>query len=466
MRGQTDSGTRGHGPSGRSAGRRVDPYRALWWVLVLVPAALWLALAVAYWSFRPQPIDSGNPLLDKYLTAVVGQTRLINPANTDPVAWDRASGLPDSEFAGWTDEFGGEPDYWLLRYYKTAGVPPAIVADYENSDRFARAYYLDEARRRGITSPALLMKLVSIDVHGWEQHASADVDYTYRQRRSDLLGYKQAVWRLVQQRHGGEYRDLMRDLKAAAPDEALPYYFDALVDAKQGEYEQALASIAAGNRAHNCSALSGFPYDQYGLDSPGKVRIADKCLARQFLHARAYPNAYMNDDDITAVVNALVQYAADQDNLAYLTEMKTFICRLARVQNNYIHNLRYANLHSISVAVKLHYRYWSRPQTGLSSDGAERIDAALDEFDKLMGDLKNRAAASPYQRMLNEPLSVALFLNELEEFFSRGTRQLVLSSESDFDFYQERQRYVEQSVLPVLDKVEGFDFTTLSWPEH
>jgi len=450
---------------------RFDAYRLLWWAVVLVPATLWLALALAYWGFRPKPLDSGDPLLDKYLDAVIRQSAEVNPAKRDmygfAAAWSDCFDIDAADLGQWPAEFRDDPRFWLLASHQATELSAGIVAVYNSEQKGVNAYYLDEAHKRGVVCPALLLRLLATDVRSWERLGYGQIDFDYRQRQNDPASFYQTLWQVVSEQHGREYQDLLQELLALAPEEALPYYFSAIVSAKQGQYEQALSSISAGNRAKNCSLLLGFPYELGDSESWLSGRIADKYISRQFCFRSINARVYIEPNEMQEVVGLLVQYATTHDDPASLTELKNFICRLARIHSAYRRELGSGELQDILKRAKQHYNYWSRPAAGTSAKSGDAVIRALDEFDQALSALDTALVNISNQQMTSwsQLSGWQRFTNDCENLLSFNSRQEVVSGDSGFAYLQERQRYIEQSVLPVLDKVESFDFETLTWRE-
>ena len=316
----------------RDTGRRRRHRRAgtvFWTVVVLVPV-LACAVTVAWvHALRTTPPPSDNPLLDRYLSAIARER-------------DRdwyGPRVPDRTFAAWEDEFGDDPEYWMLRSFESRDLLPAADASARDGLFF---YYLQEAHRRGCTDAPLLKSLILLsdgrwcreleDLTGEQQPFDRSGPETYHR---DWLRYCGILRAMITEAHGDELDTLLAELQAKAPDCSATWYLSAKFAAQSGDPATAMELVRRGNRAPVNSTLNANHYKAFQEMLETKDPwFADPVIAAGVINDYYASQDYYSCMGLTGAVRSLAWEATSRNDPAALDELHIMACRLgaARAQ--------------------------------------------------------------------------------------------------------------------------------------
>ena len=167
-------------------------------------------------SAPPQP--TGDALFDRYAEFVDTKVNAADYQNID--TFKEAGFVPEIVLGRWEEDFGADPRYWELRY---------VACNKQDGEEVG---FLEEARERGITSANTLMLL-------------------YRERREELrqqekIDRESHIYPYTAE-EAAELRVLADEAIAVGENEAWPYYMRALYWFENGQLQQGLADLRAGN---------------------------------------------------------------------------------------------------------------------------------------------------------------------------------------------------------------------------
>lgn len=329
----------------------------VWLTLALVPLLALAVAAVLALSSRPQPVQTGDAVLDSFIEQLAASGELVPSSSAGMAAsgyWPMPGQVGPTCLAVLEQRFAGDPRLSLLQYhfkreqdntseiYQSASgamfVPSSSSAsspsaEYQSSvagiaiDRSVR--YLEDARAGGYAGATVLLCLLRNYEGGWYSASREQLGGSPPDRKTapaKRMAYYMAVRKIQDAKYGAAERQLLSELKAAAPEEALPHYYAAQFAAERGDYDAALSELRAGNRAPRNSAMVGFPYDLlYQQARQGKL-LGDKLTTGWLAEAgevEALPNFMRTKEAVRMLL-----FAADQrHDLAGLDELHTFACR-------------------------------------------------------------------------------------------------------------------------------------------
>jgi len=431
-------------------------------LLALLPVLAWLVLAIYAWAASPPPASTGDPLLDKLDHALTAQLFY---------SYSRGfidAGLPDKEIAAWEPVFGNDPRYWILRFHLTSEQLPLFRVEngelLMGSNEEKRSTwgisreFIREARRRGITDGPVLLRLLSQFESDWRDEAEAAVKMEPPKSKNDPTAYLAATRAVMDERHGVEHQALLDELLAAAPDQALPRYCAAFCEAERGNYDEAIAYLAAGNRARHCSAMNGFPFDELSAAtrSGGKLssEIADEALWVAYL-AMPLPNY----QQYKRAFQALTAQAIKAQDLAALDELHTYACRYGAADNASVHQA----ITALAFIILLENAVKADWPGALTS---EQLSALNEVGNRRLIVQQNIRAGLPPGGQWIYPLPSGQFLIQSAQSAFCGSATVALWYLDNF--YLDAQ--CEQAMLAGTAKqgfedLARFDYTTLSWEE-
>lgn len=340
--------------------RHTRVWVALWCVIALPPLALLSALLWVTLTHQPQPVHTGDALLDAYLQAAVDDNLLLRSMSYGYISrWDS---LPEEQWQAIEGRFGDDPRYWMLRYFVAAWedqyVSPVAGIQLDSPVR-----NLELARERGCADWKILYELTLVYHDAWWSEVAGQLmsstsrpgaKATSQQRYE----YLHRIRMEVDSRHGKVLDSLLAELAACGGDQAQVHYLLAQYNCERGDFAGAIAELSTGNKLQSNTNPVGFP-----LDALRQAAAQGELLARDSIL-----NGYLvRLDDYSALpfirskdmVRVLADWAADRGDISAIHELHTYGCRFSSAQNSTImHSL--AGLVQVAVATKALER--ARPQ--------------------------------------------------------------------------------------------------------
>ncbi len=399
----------------------------------------------------PQQFHTGDPLSDAYLAAVVKYCLRGNAIAPPEAAWLELE-----------HQYGGTPAFALLcqrgmRLY----APPAGSAAKRQPRQSMYTAYIDDAYRQGQYDYPLLLALYTGNHSDWamtSNNGSAPAKPMDMSQRGRALAWQARTKRMIQD-HQAEDEALLRELSACAPEQALPFYLRAVNACANGDFDAVRRWLEQGNAAPECEVLYGEPTDT----------LLEQARRGQALGGdTAIPG--------TLQISLLIDFAPDWISTVY---MSVLVADYAGAKHK--PELLEAQKHAL---LRIAHANRGEPMGALplaSSALLTLAEAAPAAYGKpLLAD--QRAALELYraklqqledkQRVLKESRLNALddltrtddsFSGRIMRRLSHGTAQSIQGLRSAGENVLLQQKYFENSIKPLLDELERFDFTTLSW---
>jgi len=445
------------------AGRRATG-RAIWLALGLLPLAAWLVLAILASPPGAVQPSTGDALLDKYCAALL-KYRLPRELNGGGKALGEVP-LKDSVFRGWEKEFGSDPRYWMLRYYN-AGLDsfPLEVADSilvshpeERPGLRRRISYLEEARRRGIADGAVLLTLLRWQEAIWTATEYEPLDRPGSSKRLNLNDVMQAGRESIDANHAAEEAELLQELQAAAPDEALPHYYAALYASQREDYGIALAELSRGNRLPRHSMLTGFPYDEFWRRMRHGEALADE-VTSGLICWDAKSEILGNFYDFKVMSNDLLTDAIKHQDLAVLAELHTFGVRYGDSEScePFSPLVGYDMVSTVWRKVNLQ---WPTPLNSEQQQALTALKLKLDQLEAALLAASNTPVRSTNPGLSHQPFEAAM------QLLSSGRGDAVQALEILYEYRKKEQQALGGRIHELFQEVARFDYNTFSWREE
>ncbi len=327
--------------------------------------SVWLALV-----FYPAPrIATGDPLTDEVLRQAVRYTQQANArVRAENLYTDlgRPGSLADRlEHSLPEARWSRDPHWWELEYQlrqsvilqdrgstlvnpatlnsasgvATAPTPPQNDSHTEaeeaqhtsllaQSRQAAQEIY--QLSRSTITSAPLLLQELRQDELAWEDEGRAWYRVGFPDRGQDRSGYWKLVRYVTKQHHSVEETALLAALRAAAPDEALPCYWEARLAFMDGDLDKAMGLIAEGNAKAQCSQLELYPAPQLDAALAAGEPLADQPASSALLallHRREQDNLSALES-WRPIILAMAATVARQQDTAGLRHLMRMVARL------------------------------------------------------------------------------------------------------------------------------------------
>lgn len=444
------------GPRAWPAGGRI-----VWLSLILLPVALWAVLLILVFARKGEPVTTGDALLDRYLAALAQRIGSDLVSADWPVAFGIDDAVVDAAiYDGWEPEFGDDPRFWMLRFHLTAEAPRENYSDLDDLSHLRPTYYLEEARRRGAVDGAVLLTLLRANDSQWVSEAGASLSVTRPKRGEDRGPYEEARRAIVDELHGGEHRQLLNELLAAAPDEAVPHYYAAICATQRDDYEGALAHIALGNRASSNNSLIGFPYEalwermRNGEPLPDKALCGAACTS--FWVSVSIPDFLR----IKWMFKALLSDAVERGDWQAVDELHTFACRFGSSEGlTSIQAL--VGVMLVGLVEEAVRAEWPEPlraeqKRALYELGAEQNNASS----QLRAAQTGAAFTQGIQSMSGWGL-----VPQFELLLSEGRTAVLFLWEAMYQDALQEQTTLGGPVRRLFEEMERFDYTKLGWEE-
>lgn len=357
---------------GRGLNKHARIWVTLWCVIALPPLALLLALLWATFMHRPQPVNTGDALLDAYLQAAVDENLLLRSMRYgDILRWES---LSERQWQSVEQRFGEDPRYWMLRYYVDAQAD-AYLSPIAQVQLDSPVRYLEQARDRGCADWKILYALAQAYHEAWWNEAIGQlgnsasrpgVKATSQQRYE----YLHKVRMEVDRRHGKVLDPLLAQLAACGGDQAQVRYLLAQYKCERGDFPGALAELSTGNKLHSNTNPVGFPLDALRqAAAQGLLLAGDSILNGYLIRLDDYSALpFIRSKDM---VRVLAEWASDRGEIAAIHELHTYGCRFSSAQNSTTMS-SLAGLTQVATATKALER--ARPQPSSKQQQA-RIQA-------------------------------------------------------------------------------------------
>ena len=431
--------------------------RGVWLALILAPILAWAALLLTVYTTVPPRASTGDPLLDKLVRTITASTS--DPALT---GWGMATNSTDIDEtirAEWEAEFGDDPHYWTLGYHLTGYSAESFTSEFAGVDLGPRVRYLEEARRRGAVDGAVLLRLLREYDSAWKQQAYPSVGVSPPQRDESKVPYVRALRAVIDQQHGEAHQQLVDELLAAAPDQALAHYHVAIYEAERGDYEAAVAELRAGNRAAHVSTLTGFPFDELRHDMRAGEPLEDKLASGRLCHLSIsvpMPSFIVVKD----MVKLLIAEAIERQDLAALDELHTFACRYCAAEGA---DMIQALVGCVMIALPLNAvrDQWPEP---LSAEARKALDEFEAKKDQLKAEIRGLSSNS-FWNVYGQMPPRQYWLSYAESLLTGGGSFSLIYLEMLHDDTLREQQGLAGKVKQLVDEIETFDYTTLSWEQ-
>lgn len=431
--------------------------RGVWLALILVPIVAWGALLLTVCVAVPPRASSGDPLLDKFVGALAASTS--DPALSPWGMPADTTDIDDTGLAEWEAEFGDDPHYWMLRYHLAGYSSERFPSELAGVDLGPRVRYLEEAHRRSAVDGAVLLRLLRECDSVWRERTYQYVDVQPPGRNEDKGPFVRAVREAVDQRYGEPHRQLLDELLSTAPDQALAHYYAAIYEAERGDYEAAVAALRTGNRAAHDSTLTGFPFDELRHGMRTGQPLEDKLASGRLCHlsiAVPMPNFTVVKD----MVKLLIAEAIERQDLAALDELHTFACRYCGAEGaDVIHAL--VGCVMITLPLMAVRDQWPEPLSAEARRALDELEAKKDQLRAEISGLSSNSFWNVYGQMPPRQY----WLSYAESLLTGGGGFSLIYLEMLHDDTLREQQGLAGKVRELVDEIETFDYTTLSWEQ-
>lgn len=434
-----------------SAGYRTE-HRA-WTVLLALPLVTFGAVLLLTYTIKPTPINTGDPLYDKYLAWVADDLEdNFNPRHFFPYIRNYYSENEEDydPLASWESGFKDDPRYWMIRYRHSKTLTDKEHGSWENNIKL-----LEKARELGVADGAILFILLR------ELENEVSDDYYYNPPGSpNSLEYIAEICKydrqLIDEKVGPEHDQLLAELLEVAGDNSLAHYYAAMYDTQRGDYEAAIEHMADGNRAPNISRLRGFPYDRNFTNFTAGNPLADKVLNGSILLDQM-SLSLPNFTDLKRMVKLLVANAVANQDFAALDEIHTFACRYGTLGEAF-------GIFHLVIGLD----YAGQVQKGLGNSAgyspSKPQQADLAKLTALQSQIKgqSRNIKTGFNAMPFGISKINLELLYIESVLSNKKSLYVHTYKYAYDQFIKEQTALAQ-IKPLFEQMESFNYNTLTW---
>jgi hypothetical protein len=248
-------------------------------LLLLAPAlAAWGVLAWFTLRHQQRPVHTGDVMLDACLQALVDNNMISDSRD----AWSYLTGMErsgtvsrpklDQTWRELEQRYGGDVHFWMLCYNlqwppqaadpDSGGKYISAVAGVQLADR---VWFLEQARARHCADWRVLLALVRSYEYAWTAEARSSLQLAYPGNKASTTQhyeYFHATAREIQRKHGALRDKLKRELLQAGAGQAQVHYQLAIMACIDGDLDEALAQVRAGNAAPENATGTGAPLEQ------------------------------------------------------------------------------------------------------------------------------------------------------------------------------------------------------------
>ncbi|MBN2081260.1 hypothetical protein JW859_03535 [bacterium] len=446
-------------PAATSVRRQLRFSNAAWITLATVPVLAWLVLATQTMTYRsPAPVTS-DPLFNRFMERISRHIAFIQSDATNYYYY--GAGIPAYELAGWEKEFGNDPRFWQLCYYFANELPEEYVTELPGSGYDAEVHYLEEARRRGIADPLIMIELYTQVENAVRQQAREALQSELT-GVTDRIQINLAYWRYIDEHFAAEFAQLQDEVLAVAGDDSWPYYRFALVAFEHGDYDAAWELIAQGNRAPVSRLVLGFPFTEIVGEFWAGRKPPDSFIGG-VLCERLITLPLPNYIRFKEMVIRLAEDARAREDLAVLNELHVFCCRFGAVDNGSLIQAMVGR----SMAQKVldaAQNNWPEKHSAKQRQGFAKLQQKWVDISNTSRNISNQCTnANRMARYTGVQTSkVRLSLDLLG-----GSLWLIMDEyESLYDAFYIEYSGMHTQIVPLFEEVAQFDYATLSWPEE
>jgi hypothetical protein len=438
------------------------------WGLVLgVPLCTWLAFAVLLLAQQPRRIPpSGDRLLDTWLQAAMD-------TNTFTVIYGGYSGellsggITERTWKKWEGEFGCDPRFWMLCYRQRRPAEPEYYSTYAGVKVPGSCRYLEEARRRGLADATVLYNLLRDYDSAW--NASADDEIKAQGGPAPVRTPLSNAQRLVLQQR--RYRDrseivdsrfstreteLLKELLAAAPDEAFVHYFAGQLACERQDYAAALAHIECGNQAPHNDLMIGFPNDIAVRTARAGHLVGGDVQLTGVLHSGTWWWSAERTIDVKQMVDGLSAWATEQGDWQTLNALQQYACRYATTETGGLMEALVGSL--LLQRIKTNVKAAMNPtltqaQWQALGKQASRLGALQGKYHSLTSQYVPMYRRSPLEQVLAG----------CKDFATRGRAGVLDESAEECKSLQREQAALAGPLRDAFAEIARFDYTTFTW---
>lgn len=315
--------------------RRLDPrWQAvqqritllLWLLIIGTPLLLFIGLNLRQPRLDPAVVQTGDAVFDDYLLLLWRSGGLRQPLVYGQRPW-----ISNAAWEELARRHVGDPRLYDLRSHVYLGAPSTPNWDYRDSLNIQRQAQ-DMAAAAGVTTARLQLRSFKDQLNDWLGEAEKELED--KQPGAGAAAGEQESWlRLVYgltlERHGAEVRAGLAELRALAPDDAAPYYYEAWLASRAADYQWAREAFTLGNQQPRCTTLRGCPLDAYHeLIAQGSAP-PDKLVGASLAQLE-YMDSGIDHHALRQTFTRTLQYCMREHDLDLLEEMHTALCRSAR----------------------------------------------------------------------------------------------------------------------------------------
>ncbi len=308
---------------------------ALWCLIALSPLSLLLVLLWVTLLHQPQPVNTGDALLDAYLQAAVDENLLLRSMrNGDLSRWHS---LSEQKWQSIEQRFGDDPRYWMLRFNLDAE-GEAHLSPVAGVNVASKLRLLELARARGCANWTALLKLINSYENAWTEEAQERLGLTHISPSSKTPAgqryeYRHQIRLEVDRRHGTVLKQLLIELSSAGADQALVHYLLAQIACERGDFPGAITELQAGNTAPKNECAIGYPLDNLRQAAAQSRPLADDHLLAGYLARWNFVDASQETIRVKDTVRVLSEWAANHNDRQALHTIYGFGCRFSTVRN-------------------------------------------------------------------------------------------------------------------------------------
>jgi hypothetical protein len=442
-------------------------WRVAWGLILGAPLGMWLALAVLVLAHKPHHIPgSGDRLLDTWLQAAMDTSTYSYTTTAEPGGF-LSAGIPERTWRQWEGQFGHDPRFWMLCYHQRGPAEGEYDSAVAGVQVPGACRYLEEARQRGLADGAVLYNLLREYDSAWNASVDAEIEAqgkaaatpkptTNAQRLAVQQHWSLARSRLVDPRFGVKEAALLKELLAAAPDEACVHYFAGQLAYKRQDYAAALACIARGNQAQHNRILCGFPDDAVVRAARAGHLVGGDEQLTGVLRMATWWYSPQTPIDAKQTVNGLSAWAAQRRDWEGLNTMQQYGCRYATTDNGGL-------LEALVGYMLVRYIDGNVKATpGLTLTPAQRQALSVQAVKVAALRDKIKAFTSKHVPLHHRSLFEHAVAGGMD-FFTHGRARFIRESAEECKSLQQEQAAMVGPLRDAFEEIASFDYTTFSW---
>lgn len=291
----------------------------LWSAVLLLPALLLGLLVLRMELARPPAWHSGDPLLDRYMVTRARQS--------DSARGSYSFNLQmRDELNSMQAQYGSDPRVWEL------------ACELGSSRRYmpmaSTGCELPEALSHAPSSFMLNLRNYERLLNKCESDAEQIEGRgpSYSQKAAYAAYWDRVDRRLIEQ-SGAVLHEKLQDLQQLVPDEALPFYLEALLSLKGADYDAARDGLRQGNARQSCRLPLGFPLEDYTRLIEAGKQAPDGMAAKgiiEFEYIRSLSRLELGNSNGLRATAASASHSGNQELCA---ELHIALCRMATAQS-------------------------------------------------------------------------------------------------------------------------------------